>query len=75
MTGPEHYRKAEHYLEHSKNHTDTGNEADRHIAELAAAQAQVHATLAQAAAIALGVVGGDALATVEGLHWRKAIFR
>lgn len=52
MTGPQHYRAAEHYVQHSKDHTDTGNEADRHIAALAAAQAQVHATLALAAAAA-----------------------
>lgn len=50
MTGPEHYKAAERLLQHSKNHTDQGNGADDKIGELAAAQAQVHATLALAAA-------------------------
>lgn len=50
MTGPDHYREAERLVAHSKNHTDQGNGADDKIGELAAAQAQVHATLALAAA-------------------------
>lgn len=52
MNGPEHYREAERLVAHSQNHTDQGNVADDTIAALAAAQAQVHATLAQVAATA-----------------------
>ena len=66
MNGPAHYREAERFLQHSKDHTDSGNEADRHIAEVAAAQAQVHATLALAAATAAAqatAYDGDEYAT------------
>ncbi|WP_432164915.1 hypothetical protein [Streptomyces sp. bgisy031] len=53
MTGPEHYREAEFLLAESRNElrpNDEGHcEADRTIAE-----AQVHATLAHAAATAMG---------------------
>lgn len=51
MLGAHHYREAERLVAHSKNHVDQGNQADDKIAELAAAQAQVHATLAHAAAV------------------------
>ncbi len=56
MTGPEHYKAAERLVAHSQSHTDQGNGADDKIAELAAAQAQVHATLALAAAAAIPAV-------------------
>lgn len=52
MNGPEHYHEAQRLVAHSQDHTDQGNAADDTIAALAAAQAQVHATLAQVAAIA-----------------------
>lgn len=46
MNGRDHYAEARTLLRHSQDHTDQGNSADDKIAELAAAQAQVHATLA-----------------------------
>ena len=56
MTGPEHYREAERLLTESQTITRPNDEgpceADRMIAE-----AQAHATLALAAATALGATG------------------
>jgi len=54
MTGPEHYANAESDLEHAAHADDKGRPAD--VAYWMQA-AQVHATLALAAATALG--GGD----------------
>jgi transcriptional regulator with XRE-family HTH domain len=50
IPGSEHYLEAEKWLDCSHRHTDQGNEGDERIAAHAAAQAQVHATLALAAA-------------------------
>lgn len=59
MHGHEHYRISESFLEHSKNHTDSGDERDRHIAEVAALQALTHAVLAQAAAVVEACAFGE----------------
>lgn len=70
MTGPDHYRKAEQLL--AESHTvlrpnDEGPcEADRVIAE-----AQVHATLALAAATALIAPQGSGR-SVDVQQWRDA---
>lgn len=49
MTGPEHYQAAEKALR-SAERWETGDEADQRLAGILAAKAQVHATLALAAA-------------------------
>lgn len=59
MNGPEHFREAERLVVHSKKHTDTGCLADESIARLAAAQGQVHATLALVAASTQPVIRDD----------------
>lgn len=61
MTGPEHYCAAERLLKNAVHHT-TEDPADMRIAEVSAATAQVHATLAQAAAV--GLLGHSA----NGMH-------
>lgn len=73
MTGPEHYREAARLVEHSKRHTDTGNEADDWIADHAAAQAQVHAQLAHTAAwLTIAMSMGDMPAKAEAA-WQEAM--
>lgn len=52
MTGPEHYTKAEQFLTDAKTATGKGQVQQ---AQLLISAAQVHATLAQAAATALDV--------------------
>jgi hypothetical protein len=51
MTGPEHYRAAEFYVTRAENHL-TEDPRDMEIAKVAMGIAQVHATLALAAATA-----------------------
>jgi len=48
VNGPQHYAKAEELVAHAERHT-TENPGDMRIAEICAATAQVHATLAVAA--------------------------
>ena len=48
MDGPSHYAAAERLLENAERHT-TEDPSDMRIAEVCAATAQVHATLAVAA--------------------------
>lgn len=50
MTGPEHYKEAERLADHA-NHFTWGDGADPVTGAALAAEAQVHATLAQTAAI------------------------
>lgn len=50
MNGPQHYTEAERLVQVSVLHTDSTDPRDLAIAELSAAQAQVHATLAGVAA-------------------------
>lgn len=52
MTGPEHYREAERLADHA-HHFTYGDGADPVTGAALAAEAQVHATLALAAATAL----------------------
>lgn len=69
MTGPEHYREAERLLAESRTilrPNDEGHcEADRSIAE-----AQVHATLALAAATAIPTIRTQLLAELKA--WAQA---
>ncbi|MDX3019917.1 hypothetical protein [Streptomyces acidiscabies] len=72
MTGPEHYREAERLLAAASASTETtygGNnpEADRDIAA-----AQVHATLALAAATALQGTPTGAMPSTDLTAWRIA---
>jgi len=55
MTGPEHYRAAETYLTRAENHL-TEDPRDMEIAKVSMGIAQVHATLALAAATAEPIV-------------------
>lgn len=57
MTGPEHYRQAEKLADQANRYT-YGDGGDPVTGAALAAEAQVHATLALAAATALGVVAG-----------------
>jgi len=62
MTGAEHYREAERLLDLSGQEAEVDvEEAESYVAFLGVcvARAQVHATLAVAAATALGSEGGD----------------
>lgn len=63
MTGPEHYREAEHLLEHAASYPGPG-------AEAALAAAQVHATLALAGATAVAAGPRDTRAAIE---WAKTV--
>ncbi|GAA4681262.1 hypothetical protein Prum_052090 [Phytohabitans rumicis] len=65
MTGPEHYREAEKWLATAQNWFEMGNEYDpasAAVASAAAAIAQGHAILADAAANALQIRGADTVA-------------
>lgn len=65
MTGPEHFREAEKHIQHAADHGTTAPDHERaHLA-----YAQVHATLALAAATALGA-HPDGLAQAERAAWR-----
>lgn len=55
MTGAEHYRRAEHLAFHAHRH-NTEHPGDMRIAEITAGVAQIHATLALAAAQAMTTV-------------------
>ena len=66
MTGPEHYREAEKLLNFSEEKV-RGSEVEMSLF----AEAQVHATLALAAATAVALRGGTRL-TREGIAWREA---
>lgn len=69
MTGPEHYRAAEQCLAYAADE-DLGSDAERY--NLAAAQ--VHATLAHAAAVALEVTATmPPHVTSAGADWREVI--
>lgn len=80
MTGPEHYREAER-LQHQAEtwaNADTGWKAHmsgeeriaRRMADLTAAQ--VHATLAQAAATALNCPDGEGMGIEDYREWMSA---
>ena len=67
MTGPEHYRLAERLLEDADEHAHGG---DTEMETLTISHAQVHATLAVAAATAL--TGYGQLPTYDGDAWMNA---
>lgn len=63
MTGPDHYRKAEELA--AKAHRLLGQGEGQDTAAVWAAVAQVHATLAHAAAAALGTTAADGRAWAD----------
>ena len=63
MTGPDHYRKAEELT--AKAHDYLGQGEGQDSAAVWAAVAQIHATLALAAATALGTTAADGRAWHE----------
>ena len=67
MTGPEHYRSAELDLSHAAVASDNN---DHHDVAYWLGSAQVHATLALAAAMARPLFGDDASARQE---WKQVI--
>ncbi|WP_330349237.1 hypothetical protein [Streptomyces sp. NBC_00582] len=77
MTGPEHYREAERLTEQSKTwaNADMGRKAHLSSEERIAyrmadlAEAQVHATLAQAAATAMSGTESGGMARVDFNAW------
>ena len=72
MTGPDHYRKAEELA--AKAHEYLGQGEGQHSAAVWADVAQIHATLALAAATALGTTAaeGRAWADVAGTKFSAA---
>jgi predicted trehalose synthase len=72
MTGPDHYRKAEELTAHAHDYLGQGDGQDS--AAVWAAVAQIHATLALAAASALGTAAaeGRAWADVAGTRFSQA---
>ena len=63
MTGPDHYRKAEELAAKAPEYLGQGE--GQHSAAVWADVAQIHATLALAAATALGTRAADGLAWAE----------
>ena len=57
MTGPEHYRRAEQMVD-GIDQLDSSSKSHQPLISLLLAEAQVHATLATAAATALNDAGG-----------------
>lgn len=70
-TGPEHYRDAEQLLASAVRHI-TEEPNDMRLAEVAAWAAQVHATLALAAATALQPAANDDYVAPVLTEWVKA---
>jgi hypothetical protein len=72
MKGAEHYQEAERLLRIAVEHRDTGDRRDHQLAAQFTAEAQVHATLALAAATARPAVKewiGDELR--DGADWTR----
>lgn len=65
MTGPEHYREAEEVLHHAENADSDANPAD---VQLLLQFAQVHATLALAAATAADVADESSRSQWRGVN-------
>jgi hypothetical protein len=63
MTGPDHYRKAEEFA--AKAHEYLGQGEGQDSAAVWAAVAEIHATLALAAATALGTTASDGSAWAD----------
>ena len=70
MTGPEHFRRAEQLTAEAHKHLGQGE--GQATAAVWAAVAQVHATLALAAATAVGTAGADGRAWAEAAGTRLA---
>ncbi|MGY5033254.1 hypothetical protein ACWC9U_20645 [Streptomyces sp. 900116325] len=68
MTGPEHYREAER-LAARAHHFTYGDGADPAVGAALAAEAQVHATLAVAAATAMGGAASGGMPPVDFRAW------
>lgn len=71
MTGPEHYLRAEVLALTALSATDDPSE-DPAVGAAIASLAQVHATLALAAATALSGLR-DGMPFIDGLHWAAAV--
>jgi hypothetical protein len=75
MTGPQHYREAER-LAMQAHHFTYGDGADPTVGAALAAEAQVHATLAVAAAIAMQAAavdgGAPGMGSGEFDAWHRA---
>lgn len=69
MTGPDHFLNAESDLEHAAHADSRGNQAD---VAYWLRSAQVHATLAVAAAMALVNYRGDGMTEGDRLAWYNA---
>lgn len=72
MTGPEHYRKAEELMDQVRKSQTTMRPASPDSVKNAFAQAQVHATLALAAAQALGSTHTRAMRSADWDAWLSA---
>ncbi|MDX3033924.1 hypothetical protein [Streptomyces scabiei] len=70
MTGPEHYREAERLLAVASESKDTTFEGHNPEADGTIAEAHVHATLALAAATALGSTRTGAMPAADYEAWR-----
>lgn len=68
MTGPEHYREAERLMAEIRN-TRAHNDETNPAAALLLAEAQVHATLANAAAIAMSAAGEGGMSYIDFAAW------
>jgi hypothetical protein len=71
MTGPEHYAEAERLLAHAEHHSSGATYGPEWTLTLAAAQ--VHATLALAAATAGGTAGPDSRAWADVAATRPSV--
>lgn len=72
MNGPEHYREAEQLLDAAFASTATTFEGDNPEADRLIAAAQVHATLAHAAATAMSATGAAGMAPIDFKAWDAA---
>lgn len=73
MTGPEHYRRAEEMAAGLSVDWDYDDPEDRATVALILAEAQVHATLALAAAVAMGTGRADdhGMMAEDDSAWRE----
>jgi hypothetical protein len=72
-TGPEHYSQAEQLLADAFASSDTTYEGHNQEADRLIAAAQVHATLAQAAATAMASYSADGMEYAEWRTWYAAV--
>lgn len=72
MTGPQHFRKAEEWVRYATDLYKTSGDGDASevpAGQLAAGIAQVHATLALAAAAAIG--HADLMHDLDAIAWQR----